>query len=154
MAQYDDQFFRQQLIAFKDPAVYPEAILEAYWDMAREFIAVKDSPCYILNGKSLVMAVNYLAAHLYVIGAQSLDGADDGSGGGNEQGGFSTSASVGEVSVAKLAPPAKDGWQFWLASTPYGTALWALLGLKAVGGMSVGGLPERDGFRKVGGIFW
>jgi hypothetical protein len=96
-----------------------------------------------------------LTAHLLALGTMQTAGAGgQGQSAGGVQGGFITSATVGEVSVAKLAPPATNGWQWWLASTPYGQALWALLSVKAVGGFAIGGLPEREGFRKVGGVFF
>jgi hypothetical protein len=51
------------------------------------------------------------------------------------------------------APPAANAWQYWLNTSPYGMQLLALLQAKGVGGLYVGGLPERDAFRKVYGVF-
>lgn len=154
MAIYDDALFRAQFPEFADAVAYPPFLIEAYWDLASSFIDTTDSPCRILTGKALVAAMNMLAAHLLILGIRAGAGPSPGGTPGSEQGGFETSATVGDVSVAKLAPPAKDGWQWWLASTPYGQMLWAMLGVLAVGGLSIGGLPEREGFRKVGGVFW
>lgn len=151
MAVYDDTLFRAQFPAFADQNKYPSVVIDAYWDMAAIFIANDESPYNTLHGKLLSTALNMLTAHLLVLGDQSK--SMGGKSPGSKQGGFTTSASVGEVSVAKLAPPATDGWEWWLSSTPYGQMLWALLQLKSVGGLSVGGLPERDSFRKVGGVF-
>lgn len=67
--------------------------------------------------------------------------------------GVGQSATVGAVSVSMVPPPIKSGFQYWLASTPYGMQLWALLNVKGAGGLYVGGLPEKTAFRKVGGIF-
>lgn len=152
MAEYDDALFRAQFPEFSDETKYPRAVINAYWDMATLFIS--DVECYwnTLKGKRLATALNMLTAHLLLLGinARAVGGKTPGS----KQGGFTTSATVGEVSVSKLAPPATDGWQWWLSGTPYGQMLWALLEMLAVGGTSVGGLAERDSFRKAGGVFW
>lgn len=152
MAIYDDALFRGQFPAFADAVKYPPIQVEAYWDMATLFITNNESPYNTIRGKLLATALNMLTAHLLSLAAQ--DKAAGGAAPGANQGGFTTSATIGEVTVAKLAPPASDGWEWWLASTPYGQMLWALLQLKAVGGFSVGGLPERDSFRKASGVFW
>jgi len=152
--QYDEEKFRLQFQEFADPVAYPSIMIELYWDLASAFIDTVDCPFRMLNGKALVAAVNMLAAHLLIIGQRQGAGPNGSGTPGGEQGGFETSATVGDVSVAKLAPPAKDGWEWWLASTPYGQMLWALLGIIGVGGTSIGGLPEREAFRKVGGAFF
>ena len=87
-----------------------------------------------------------LAAHFIAL--------DNGAVNGSTQFGTATNASVGSVSVGMATPPVKTAWQAWLAGTPYGQQLWAWLALKAAGAWAVGGLPEREGFRKVGGVFW
>jgi hypothetical protein len=154
MAAFDPAKFREMFPAFKDTTKYSDAMLNLWYGVATEFISDVDSPCRTLNGDSLQYALYLLVAHLlYLMGQQTGPSSGSGSGGG-KQGGFVTSATVGEVSVSKLAPPAKDGWEWWLAGSPYGQQLWALLSLKAVGGFSVGGLPERQAFRKVGGVFF
>lgn len=152
MASFDDAAFRAQCPEFSVAAKYPLATLELYWDMAAMFIDTEDFPCRTLNGKQLGFAVNYLAAHLLTLTPPATNGQTMAT--GQEQGGFQTSATIDKVTVSKLAPPAKDAWDWWLYQTPYGQALLALLKLLAVGGFSIGGLPEREGFRKVGGVFW
>lgn len=148
---YDDALFRAQFPEFADTTKYPAALLSAYWSMATSFITASGSPCGALGASGLPLALNYMTAHLYVLA--QLQAAAAG-GPGSSQGGFETSASIGEVSVATMAPPAATMWQWWLAQTAYGQALAALLSVLAVGGTSVGGLPERYGFRKVGGVFF
>jgi hypothetical protein len=150
---YNDALFREMFPEFKDKTEYPESLIEAYYDMATLFIMGGSCPWSALSGKRLAAALNMLTAHLLVLGRQR-DPDSGGESATGMQGGFITSATVGEVSVAALAPPAKDGWEWWLAGTPYGQELWALLKLLAVGGFALGGLPEREGFRKVGGVFW
>ena len=72
---------------------------------------------------------------------------------GNNATGAVQSATEGSVSVSFTAPPSRDGWEYWLSSTPYGVQLWALLSGLMVGGAYIGGLPERKAVRKVGGVF-
>lgn len=146
---YDDAKFRAQLPEFSDTTKYPAAVLEASWAIASEFIAMPDSGLSILSGNAYPIAVNYMTAHLWALANQQVQSG----GPGSSQGGFETSSSIDKISVSTLAPPATNMWSWWLAQTPYGQALAAFLRMKAVGGTSVGGLPERLGFRKVGGLF-
>jgi hypothetical protein len=149
-AAYDDTLFRTQFPEFADTTQYPEALLSGYWDMATNFISTNDCPYYMLNGNSLALALNYMTAQLLTLGQQALANATPGS----DQGGFIVSAKIGEIIIAKLPPPAANMWQWWLGQTPYGQALLAMLQLLSVGGLSIGGLAERQSFRKAGGFFW
>ncbi|QDH49585.1 hypothetical protein KYLE_37 [Pantoea phage Kyle] len=152
--EFDIPQFRLRFPEFSDTTVYSDIKLEAFWDMSSVFISLDGSPCRVLTGKQLALALQLMTAHLLSLAVQAASDSATGSAGTGESGGFVVSASVGDISVTKLAPPATDGWQFWLNGSPYGTELWALLGLLAVGGLSYGGLPEREGFRKIGGVFW
>lgn len=158
MAQYDDTLFRQQFPEYADTTLYPPAKIETFWDIGAAFIDRRDCPYRALSGAALAYSMNLMAAHLMTISIQNQQAMKGSAGaigqGAPDQGGFVTSARVGEISVGKMAPPATNGWQFWLASTPYGQQIWALIGIVGVGGFTVGGLPEREGFRKVGGVFW
>lgn len=151
MPTYNDATFRAQFPEFTDPVKYPQATFQVYFGMAQLFIQADGNPFAILNGDALQLALNYLTAQLYTLGQNAAATAANP---GADQGGFETSSTIGEISVAKLPPPAKDMWQWWLAQTPYGQALQALLSVLAVGGLYVGGLPEREGFRKIGGVFF
>lgn len=73
---------------------------------------------------------------------------------GNTQPGLLTGATVGGVSVSYQAPATgTSAYRFWLAGSPYGIELMALLKGCSVGGVLVGGYPERAAFRRVGGGF-
>lgn len=150
---YDDVLFRVQFPEFTDPTKYPAPMLTMYWSMASRFLAVDGSPCAMLSGDDAALALNMMTGHILALWKMNADSAAGGNP-GSEQGGFETSASIGEISVSKLAPPVKGAWDWWLAQTPYGQMLWAFLSVMSVGGLSVGGLPEREGFRKVGGVFF
>ncbi len=147
---FDSAKFREVFPEFSDTAKYPDAMLQTYWDLATYFISDVDCPCNILNDGALAYAISCMTAHLLTLAQRSADAAAEGT---SPTGGVEISASIGEVSVSMMQPPAANGWQYWLSQTPYGQMLWALLSIKAVGGLSVGGLPERLGFRKVGGVF-
>ena len=149
---YNDANFRLLFPAFADPAKWPEQMLSAYWDMGAEFISVESCPCRILRGSTLQMALDLMCAHIATL--MNPDADASGEGGSASGGGLVTSASIGAVSVSIAQPPASDMWGYWMAQTPYGQSLLALLKLKGVGGIYVGGLPERAAFRKVGGVFF
>lgn len=85
-----------------------------------------------------------MVAHLLALSASATSGGTSGQ---------VTSASIDKVSVSIAAPPSKDGWSYWLSSSPYGMQLWALIQRCSATGMYVGGLPERSAFRSVGGAF-
>jgi hypothetical protein len=152
---FDPSAFRLMYPEFADKTKYPDAMLEMYWDLATVFVSTEGCPCGSVSGKQRQAILNMLTAHLLALSTQAQgDGSTPGgSGGSASAGGYETSSHIGEISVSRMAPPATDGWQFWLAQTPYGQQLWALLGLLAVGGFAIGGLPERTGFRKIGGVF-
>lgn len=152
MTRIDIPLFRKQFPEFADVAKFPDERIQLFADLAGSFIAQDGAPCRLLNGERLELATRLMTAHLLALAEVQAKAGKMGNAGGGSTG-FVTSSTVGEVTVAKLAPPANDGWQWWLAGTPYGQQLWALLELLAVGGFSIGGLPEGDAFRKVGGVF-
>lgn len=138
--------FRLLFPSFADPTKFPDAYIQAQWDMATSFLGDVDG-C-LLEDDALQSALNLMTAHLMAINV--LLAAGGGSGGV----GVGTQATIEKVSVSYAPPPFKNGWQYWLSTTPYGAQLWALLGLKSAGGWYFGGRPERVAFRKVGGRFW
>jgi hypothetical protein len=138
----DIEAFRALFPEFANVTTYPDAVIELWWTMATNYISAYDGP--LLCGDPLQAALNFLTAHLLkssvmIAAGQTLV--------------VVTGSRVGEVSVQTMPPPAKDGWQFWLATTPYGLQLWALLKARTAGGLYFPGLPERSAFRKVGGTF-
>jgi hypothetical protein len=139
---FDIPAFRVSFPAFADPTKYPDPTLQGYWDAATCYISDKNYGW--LNGDCRARALNLMTAHLAALSTLINNGQPTGVG---------QSATIGAVSVSMVPPPVKSGWQYWLASTPYGMQLWALLHVKAVGGLSIGGLPEKSAFRKVAGIF-
>lgn len=85
--------------------------------------------------------------------AHMLAMRDNASNGGSPAGTLA-SASIDKVSVSFQAPPTGTSYfKFWLSGTPYGAELLAMLSRCSVGGLYVGGAPERAAFRIVGGRF-
>jgi hypothetical protein len=141
--EFNVTLFRAQFPAFENPAVYPDARLQMYWNMAICYISNKDYGW--LQGDCRVLALNLMTAHLVATSdiikngqiSQLLNGA-----------------TIDKINVSLTAPPLKNQWQWWLSTTPYGAQLWALLQANSVGGFYVGGLPELSAFRRVGGGFY
>lgn len=140
----DIAVFRAMFAAFQDETTYPDPVITLWWMNATAIMGSEDGP--LIDGAQLQLALNYLTAHLMwssVLLAQ-----------GQTTVAVVSGATIDKVTVTLAPPPFKDGWQWWLSSTPYGAALWALLEMASGGGFYIsGGLPERDAFRRVGGGF-
>jgi len=139
---FDVTAFRLQFPEFANPIAYPDVQLQGYWDLATAYINPTDS-CTI-KGAQLQQALNLMTAHL----AKLYSFINKGKTTGLLQG-----ATVDKVSVTLTPPPVKSGYQWWLAQTPYGQQLWALLQVAAAAGFWFGGLPELASFRKTAGVF-
>ena len=135
--------FRAMFPVFASVTKYPDTMIEMFYGVAGEYIPPFDVWCG-LNGATLTYALNLLTAHLL---AEWRIAAS------NQTGTVITGATIDKVTVSMLAPPVKNGWDFWLNQTPYGQQLLALLSAKSVGGISGGGSPETRAFRRVGGYF-
>lgn len=136
--------FRALFPMFMSESKYPDVVLNGMYGFAGSYISQADSVTGGLSGASLDLALQLITAHLCVIWRRMNKG---------EVSRPLLNASVDKVSAAVQPPPTRSGWEYWLASTDFGVQLWALLTVKAAGGWSVGGSPERCGFRRVGGRF-
>lgn len=139
---YNDANFRAQFPAFADTAKYPMATLSGYWTMASSYINIYSQIGW--NQTQLQLAVDLLAAHL----AKSFDLINAGI-----TTMLITGSTEGTVTVSGQPPPTTNGWQWWLATTPYGMQLRALLDIVASVGLYVGGSYPRAGFRNGFGSF-
>lgn len=142
MHVYDDAGFRAQFPEFANSTTYPVLTLSGYFTMATEFMSAEDG--ILLSGATLQTALNMMTAHL----AKSFALLNAG-----QTTAVVTGSSEGSVSVSLTPPPTKNAWQWWLATTPYGMQLRALLMAKSVALQFVGGSLERNAFRKAGGLF-
>ena len=117
--------------------------IQRYYQQATCQISPVESMC--LNGDCLILAINLMTAHLCNLVQLRRTG---------KQAGIVTSATVGRVSVSQEPPPyGTSQWSWWLNGTPYGAEFAALLDSLSEAGMYYGGSCERQGFRKIGGIF-
>lgn len=133
--------FRKLFPAMASETTYPSEVIEAQWFQAQCFISEGKT----LRGSCFENVLYLMTAHL--VWSNWLISQ------GQTTANVVTGATISKVSVSMQPPPAKSAWQFWLSTTPYGLQLWALLNIKAAGGAYIGGLPERTGFKKVGGVF-
>lgn len=124
----------------------PQATLQIYFNMALPMAnGGNDSFCGGFSGDSLDLILNLLTAH--IAKQQALIAA-------GQTAVVVTGSTIDKVSVSLLAPPVKNMFQYWLATTPYGQQVLALARAQFAGGFyAAKGLPERRGFRKVYGTF-
>lgn len=129
--------FREAFPQFESQTKYPDSVVQMFIDQAQCTMELEESPCYAFY-------FYLLTAHLLQLFAGLSKG---------KQGGFVTSSTIDSITVSKLAPPSSSMFEWWLAQTGYGQQLQVMLEVDTVGGFSVGGLPERNSFRKAGGTF-
>lgn len=139
---FDVSAFRISYPAFSNTVTYPDATLQMNFDNATCYIA--NANYGWLNGDCRYLALTLMTAHLTALSDLIAAG---------QVPGLVQNATIDKITVGLTPPPLKNQWQWWLSLTPYGQQLYALLQSVSVGGLYIGGLPERAGFRKVGGIF-
>ena len=139
---FDIPTFRTDFPEFSNDVSFPDATLQLFWDNAICYISANN--CGYLNDASRLQALNLMTAHLTKLSTLIAM---------NQVPGLVQSAGVDKINVSLTPPPLSNQWQWWLSVTAYGQQLFALLQVTAVGGFSVGGLPETSAFRKVYGIF-
>jgi hypothetical protein len=140
ITSYNDTNFRAMFPAFADVTVHPMAQLQANWTMGTVYIVGG----YGWTCPQLQLAQDLMAAHLTLISSNIANGIPNG---------VIVSAGEGTVSIGMMPPPVKSAFGYWLAGTPYGAQLRALLLAVANVGLYVGGSLERASFRKAGGVF-
>lgn len=124
--------FRQRFPIFSSTTKYPDTLVQTMLDTAIIYIPNRTTCCK--DEKTVKEMIYLMTAHLL---ATSTDTASGGTGG------VVQSASVGGVSVSKMAPPAKNMFSYWLAGTPYGLQLLAMLKMQSTIGVYVGGTKEN-----------
>jgi hypothetical protein len=142
MITLDIAAFRTLFTAFANTTTYPDATITMFWDTAANYVSNADYG--ELNSSSREYALQLMTAHLLALQAIVSRGQTPS---------MVNSSTIDKISVSLTVAPVKNQWQWWLNLTAYGQQLLALLQVKAVGGLYIGGLPERAAFRKVGGIF-
>lgn len=137
--------FRLLCPEFADETKYPDVLIQTWFTVAGEYLGLEDYACG-LNGTTLDLCLTWLTAHL-MKSALILSGHK-----GSPM--VMTSATIDKVTISTLPPPVRSAWDQWLATTPYGVNLWALLSMKSAGGWSYGGHGELGGFRRIAGVFY
>lgn len=139
---FDAALFRIQCPLFANVTTYPDATILNWWDIGSDYISVEDYG--LLKDNSRVLALNLMAAHLLYLSDKIASGALMG---------VLTNGSEGSVTVGFAPPPFKSMFQAWLAQTPYGQQLYALLSVKAAFGFYVGGSGVTGNIRNPDGTF-
>lgn len=139
---FDSVAFRKQFPYFASETKYPDEQLSGYFTMATTYIYHWDW-CGV-TPEQLQLMLDLMTAHLTYCNQMLLQG--------QTTVGIVTGAGIDKVNVSLQAPPIKNAWQQWLATSPFGLQLWALMRAVTRGGFVSGGLPERDAFRNVYGI--
>lgn len=150
---FNDEAFRAKFPAFASVTQYPAAVLAGYFDMAGTMISRWDN-C-LVHGEQLQLALELVTAHIVAL---MLNPNPAAAGSGDQPsvpqvGGVLQAASIDKVSVSIMAPPVRDGYDYWFNQTPYGQQYLALITVMTAGGLYVGGMPESIGFRRVGGLY-
>lgn len=143
--------FRKLFGEFADDGAYPDAVLQIRWDEATGYVADDGGLCATMPDAQRQQALNYMTAHLCRLAKMMAAAAATPD--GVAMTGVVLGATIDKVQIQLQAPPSRGEWGYWLAQTPYGQQLSALLRRASVGGMYVGGSPERDAFRKPYGVF-
>lgn len=142
----DIQAFRKRFTAFSDELFFPDERIIFAWE---------DVPIYIagcgkmLSGAALDRAKLLMTAHLLQSNSMVAEGKNI----AGAVSSASVSTASGSASVSLSTLQTKTAFQAWLASTPYGIELYALINVKSAGGFYVGGSPEIAAFRRAGGRF-
>ena len=133
---FDYTLFKTQCPAYANPAVYPQALMQSYWNIATNYVSNVGN-FGVLQGDSRQYALNLMVAHLTYLAGLIAAG---------QVPGLMQNATIDKVTVGLTPPPLKNQFQWWLSLTPYGQQLLALLQVSAVGGFYIGGSPVRASF--------
>lgn len=133
--------FRLAFPEFDSTTKYPNAYIERFITQATMYISTQSG---IIRDDVRKLAIEYMVGHLITLSA--VDGQGNAQGDGNS-GGVLTSASIESVSVAFQGVIAKDAFEQWIQSTPYGKMYWALLEANTPTGVFWVGSPRIHGIR-------
>ena len=115
---YDDVNFRNQFPAFENTTLFPPAQLEGWWTMGTAYINIDNQYPWNFKTKQLQLAIDLMCAHLAASFTLINNGVPSV---------VVTGTTEGTVTVSMQPPPSKTAFGWWLATTPYGAQLRALL---------------------------
>lgn len=136
------QIFKAAFPEFSCSVKYPDAYVERFLTQSTMFISTDSG---VIKDDVRILAIEYLTAHLITLAA--IDGQGNANSDSGNSGGVLTSASIDSVSVAFQAVIAKDAFEQWIQSTPYGKLYWALLSANMPAGIYWAGSPRIWGIR-------
>lgn len=122
-------------------ANYPDNVICRFLTMAQAYCSTVN---FRIKPATRILLIQLMAAHLITLANISTDGSSNGMA---SSVGVETSASVDGVSVSRLAPPVKNGFDAWIQSTGYGQQYWALLTAVNPTGVHYVGVPNAFGIR-------
>ncbi len=122
--------------AYANAIMYPELILQQYWNSAINYISDIGNVGTI-QGDQRQYAINLMTAHLTYISGLIANGQTPY---------VANSVTIDKVNVGLTPPPMSNEWQWWLNASPYGQQLLALLQANSAGGFYIGGSPVRSAF--------
>ena len=129
--------FIAEFPAFSDATIYPESLLQSFWNQAIYYIS-PNSVYGCLQGCARLLALYLMVAHLAYIYNLVQSGTMPY---------FMRDATIDKVHVGLEMPKLWNQWQWWLMLSPYGMQLYALLQAWSVGGQYIGGTAPLSGFR-------
>lgn len=127
---------------FASVTAYPNAYIQRFITQATMYISTVSR---IIRDDVRVLAIEYMACHLMTLSA--IDGAGNIKDDNGSAGGVLTNASIDSVSVGYQGVIARDGFEQWIQSTPYGKMYWALLKANTPVGIHYVGSPRVFGIR-------
>ena len=134
--------FRNALPEFNSTIRFPDAYVQRFITQSTMYISTQSG---IIRDDVRVLAIEYMTAHLITLA--SIDGLGNDKNDSSTSGGVLTAASIDSVSVSFQAVIAKDAFEQWIQSTPYGKMYWALLSANMPGGIFWVGSPRVAGIR-------
>ena len=134
---YDDVNFRNQFPAFENTTLFPPTQLEAWWTMGTAYINIDSNYPWNFKTKQLQLAIDLMCAHLAASFTLINNGIPSV---------IVTGTTEGSVTVSMQPPPNKTAFGWWLATTPYGSQLRALLRVVANVGFYVPRLNNAAGW--------
>lgn len=140
---FDPVAFREAFPYFASETKYPTEQLAGYFAVAT--LSIYPYDWLLVSGDTLQRMLDLFTAHLAYRYNQMLQG--------NNAVGVVTGATIDKVNVSMQVPATVKAWQAWLLLSPFGLELWAMISALKPKAIPVGGLPERQGFRRVGGGF-
>lgn len=130
---------REAFPEFASECVYPDGYINRFLTQATMYIS-RDNR--VLRAEVRELGIQYMACHLMALSAVDSKGNATGN-----DGNIITSSHIGSVSVSIQAPIARDSFEQWIQSTPYGKAYWALLKANNPTGLFWVGTPRAFGIR-------